>query len=412
MSAFHLSIAVTPLVTRTGKGCETGTGYSKPFVQPKRRPRDVSWHLPSGTWRESETPQAHWNWDEHQRQETLLKNDIRMSSPKQTVHSKQVPEPGVASALSDEGDSGNEDDGTQINSDATVRPVTLPQGWTVVLNSLRQVVYCHVKSGIACFQMPENPELLDDLKFENGTSSGSGNLSQKRRSDCKRRLGNRPEHGKSKISRDNHHQRSSQYIENQVMVKSPSYWIDPFQMKPDRRRTTKLTSTAGPMLRDVIELKQVALWHGGKIRIDQACKAAAEGIVRHSICGATLDNIHGLKFRHWRETAAATRLVGVCYKQIFQSRMAPVSVLHWRSRKPTRKAGSPQLVETYAASSAVVEMTWIKALWESMTWRDFDILTQRRSSRPLKTMMPHVIRNENPACYDPEHTCHGFQRFV
>ena len=82
----------------------------------------------------------------------------------------------------------------------------------------------------------------------------------------------------------------------------------------------------------------------------------------------------------------------------------PVSVLHWRSRKLTRKAGSPQLVETYAASSAVVEMTWIKTLWESMTWRDFDIFTQRRSSRPLKTMMPHVIRNENPAYNDPEST--------
>ena len=44
-------------------------------------------------------------------------------------------------------------------------------------------------------------------------------------------------------------------------------------MKPDRRHTTKLTSTAGPMLRDVIELKQAALWHRGKIRIDQACEA-------------------------------------------------------------------------------------------------------------------------------------------
>ena len=152
VSAFHLSIAVTPLVMRTGKGRETGTGYSKPFVQPKRRPRDVSWsNLPSGTWGETETPQAHWNWDEHQRQETLLKNDIRMSSLKQTVQSKQLPEPAVDSALSDEGDSGNEHDGNQINSDATVRPVTLPEGCTIVLNSLRQVVYCHVKSGIACF---------------------------------------------------------------------------------------------------------------------------------------------------------------------------------------------------------------------------------------------------------------------
>ena len=51
-------------------------------------------------------------------------------------------------------------------------------------------------------------------------------------------------------------------------------------MKPDRRRTTKLTSTAEPMVRDVIELKQAALWHGGKIRIDQACEAAAESMVR------------------------------------------------------------------------------------------------------------------------------------
>ena len=81
VSAFHLSIAVTPMVMRTGKGRETGTGYSKPFIQPKRRPRDLSWsHLPSGTWGDSETPQAHWTWDEHQRQETLLKNDITIGA--------------------------------------------------------------------------------------------------------------------------------------------------------------------------------------------------------------------------------------------------------------------------------------------------------------------------------------------
>ena len=81
-------------------------------------------------------------------------------------------------------------------------------------------------------------------------------------------------------------------------------------------------------------------------------------------------------------------LVCATDKYFNQERSAPVSVLHWRTRKLTRKAGRPQLVETFAASSAVVEMTWIKVLWESMTWRDFDILTQRRSSRPLRTMMP------------------------
>ena len=196
------------------------------------------------------------------------------------VQPKQLPEPGVVSAVSDEGDSGNEHDGNQTTHDATVRLVTLPEGFTVVLNSLRQVVYCHGKSDVTCVQMTDNPELLDGLKFEGGTSSGSGDLSQKRRTDCKRRLSDRSEHGKSKIIRDNHHPRSSQYVENQVMVKSPSCWIDPFQTNHDRRRTAELTSTSGPMLPDVIELKQAALWHGGKIRIDQASEAAAEGMVR------------------------------------------------------------------------------------------------------------------------------------
>ena len=128
--------------------------------------------------------------------------------------------------------------------------------------------------------MPENPELLNDLKFENGSSSGSGDLSRKRRSDCKRNVSNHPEHNKLKISRGDHLQRSSQYVENQVIVKSPSCWTDPFQARLDKRRITELTRTAKPLLRDVIELKQAALWHGGQILIDQASAAAAEGMMR------------------------------------------------------------------------------------------------------------------------------------
>ena len=50
VSVSHLSVAVTPHVMRTGKGRGTGTGYSKPYIQPKRRPRDVSWQQqPSDT---------------------------------------------------------------------------------------------------------------------------------------------------------------------------------------------------------------------------------------------------------------------------------------------------------------------------------------------------------------------------
>ena len=56
-------------------------------------------------------------------------------------------------------------------------------------------------------------------------------------------------------------------------------------------------------------------------------------------------------------------LVCATNKYFNQERIAPGSALRWRSRKLTRKAASPQLVETYAARSAVVEMTWIKALW-------------------------------------------------
>ena len=47
VSAIHLSVAATPLVMRTGKGREAGTGYSKVFVQPKRRVLDTftEWNL-------------------------------------------------------------------------------------------------------------------------------------------------------------------------------------------------------------------------------------------------------------------------------------------------------------------------------------------------------------------------------
>ena len=125
--------------------------------------------------------------------------------------------------------------------------------------------------------MPEYPELLNDL---NRTSSGSGDSIQKGRSHCKRKFGNHSEQNKSKINLCDYPQRSSHYIENQVIVKSPSCWIDPFQARLNTRRATKVTITAEPLSRDVIELKQAAPWHGGKTRIDQASEPAAEGMAR------------------------------------------------------------------------------------------------------------------------------------
>ena len=63
----------------------------------------------------------------------------------------------------------------------------------------------------------------------------------------------------------------------------------------------------------------------------------------HSICRATLDNIHGFRFRHWRATVTAARLVGVCYKQVLQLRTVGAgecatlaeSEAHTKSRKST-----------------------------------------------------------------------------
>ena len=98
-------------------------------------------------------------------------------------------------------------------------------------------------------------------------------------------------------------------------------------------------------------------------------------------------------------------VIGVTNSYFNEGRRAPVSVLHWRSRRLPRKAGSPQLVETYAAGYTVTELAWMKALWESMTWKNFNILIQRRdSSTVTDRKMPYVVRDENPDYRDPEST--------
>ena len=64
------------------------------------------------------------------------------------------------------------------------------------------------------------------------------------------------------------------------MDRSPSCWVDPFQAKFHERRLTQVAPMAEPPSRDVIELQQVALWHGVKSRISQASEAAAGGVER------------------------------------------------------------------------------------------------------------------------------------
>jgi len=95
-------------------------------------------------------------------------------------------------------------------------------------------------------------------------------------------------------------------------------------------------------------------------------------------------------------------LICITNTYLHNSRLAPMSLVHWRSTKHTRKASSPQLCETYAASDGLTEGVSMKALLESMTWTDFDIISQRRRSRPLKDPSPQVLKTDRDGYHDPE----------
>ena len=52
-----------------------------------------------------------------------------------------------------------------VSVEPAVQLATSPEGWTVFLNASRQVLYGHVRTGMLCFQVPENPEVLNSLVF-------------------------------------------------------------------------------------------------------------------------------------------------------------------------------------------------------------------------------------------------------
>ena len=156
-----------------------------------------------------------------------------------------------------------------ISVEPAVQPATLPEGWTVFLNASRQVLY---GQRMLCFQVPENPEILNSLVFKRVPADGG-------RVDRKRKERGQPEPRKHKSKRHDHHQCSYQYMEK-ITSCSSVCWTDPFPVQNDQRRTTMVTTSVNSPSNDVIELKQVALWHGDRQRINRANEAAAEGIVR------------------------------------------------------------------------------------------------------------------------------------
>ena len=64
------------------------------------------------------------------------------------------------------------------------------------------------------------------------------------------------------------------------MNHSPMCWIDPLPVQNEQRRPTKIAPAVEPISQDVIDLKQVALWHGDRRCINQANEAAAEGVMK------------------------------------------------------------------------------------------------------------------------------------
>ena len=97
-------------------------------------------------------------------------------------------------------------------------------------------------------------------------------------------------------------------------------------------------------------------------------------------------------------------LVGFTNQFLNQNQRAPVSLALWKSRKLPRKAGSPQLVETYAASGCCADLNWLRCIFLSSAYSDFDILTQRPRHRVAPDSVPTVLRTDRPTVIDPDVT--------
>ena len=150
--------------------------------------------------------------------------------------------------------------------ESAVRPTLLPEGRTVFVNSLRQVQYSHVETGIFCFQVAENFEVLNTLFFK-GVPAASDQVDRKRKARRSTRVAKR----QVRTLR-----RSSAQLAVHEKHHKPC-WSDPLCLRNDRRRPTKTTTPENRPSKDS-ELKQAALWHRDRQYISQANDASVEGI--------------------------------------------------------------------------------------------------------------------------------------
>ena len=78
-----------------------------------------------------------------------------------------------------------------------------------------------------------------------------------------------------------------------------------------------------------------------------------------------------------------------------------MSISNWRSRKLPRKAGSPQLVETYAASYGCGYVKWLQNLMYSTMYSDFCMVRQLPRHFAKVSKEPIVLRTSRPNIIDP-----------
>ena len=75
----------------------------------------------------------------------------------------------------------------------------------------------------------------------------------------------------------------------------------------------------------------------------------------------------------------------------------------WKSRKLPRKAGSPQLVETYAASYCCADGNWVRCMLYSSLYSDFCIMSQWPKHFVASSVRKQtVLRTDRPEIIDPE----------
>ncbi len=95
-------------------------------------------------------------------------------------------------------------------------------------------------------------------------------------------------------------------------------------------------------------------------------------------------------------------IIGFTNQCLNKNMKAPVSICMWKSRKLPRKAGSPQLVETYAASASLADGNWVRCVLYSCLYGEYDILSQRPRHWGMPDSAPTVLRTDRSEVVDPE----------